>query len=268
MFKRKFLNFLIVFSVFFLAIASVAATDVENNGSNLDNVNIIDSNVNDDYSSNCLAIDDVNVGNYSFDSHFDNSDNDNVVRVDDDYSCGAGSLATSLNDNGVNASLDDVKSLAGTNVENGTSMEGIISAAESYNLSACGVEIATEGLRENDIVHMTLDGVDHWSVIKSVSDSFVALKDSSLGNVYLDLDDFNKYYSGHAVVLSSLSVSSLKDDVQARNGKLLKSEDTKKIFGKRGTTATILYTIRRGGGWFKWTIVVCRGYSYTVWGWI
>lgn len=105
-----------------------------------------------------------------------------IVMSDDDYSCGAASFATVLNNLGINMTLDEAKNAVNTNT-NGTAMVGIINGANKYNLSAYSLNINTNDLKENYIIHMNIIGVDHWSVVKSVTTESIILADPNLGNI-------------------------------------------------------------------------------------
>ena len=127
-----------------------------------------------------------------------------IVMVDDDYSCGAASLATVLNRLGIEISLSDAKTLANT-TSNGTTMEGIINAAKKCNLEAYGVYANASDLKENFIVHMNISGVEHWSVVDGIVDNKILLADSSLGPIEYDLEDFKKVYTNQAVIIFNQS---------------------------------------------------------------
>ena len=89
-------------------------------------------------------------------------DTEGIVMAEDSFSCGPASLATALNKLGMNLSLSDVSAHTNTSEENGTSMQSLIDAARHYNFSAIGVKINSSDLRENSIVHLNLDGGNHW----------------------------------------------------------------------------------------------------------
>ena len=109
-----------------------------------------------------------------------------IVMSNDDYSCGAASFATALNNMGMNISLDEAKMAANTSI-NGTSMKGLVDAAAKYNLTAYGVYADSSNLKENFIVHMNINGAEHWSVIKEISKDSITLADPSLGCIEYDL---------------------------------------------------------------------------------
>ena len=73
-------------------------------------------------------------------------DTTGVVMANDNYSCGPASLATALNRNGLNLSLNEVSKHTHTSL-NGTSMQSLIDAAKYYGFSAYGVEVDTKSLK-------------------------------------------------------------------------------------------------------------------------
>ena len=132
-----------------------------------------------------------------------------IVMSNDNYSCGAASFATALNNMGMNISLDEAKLAANTST-NGTTMKGLIDAAEKYNLTAIGVYADSSNLKENFIVHMNINGAEHWSVIKEISKDSVTLADPSLGYVKYDLGKFNEFYTKNSlIILNKSKLSSL-----------------------------------------------------------
>ena len=132
-----------------------------------------------------------------------------IVMSNDNYSCGAASFATALNNMGMNISLDEAKLAANTST-NGTTMKGLIDAAEKYNLTAIGVYADSSNLKENFIVHMNINGAEHWSVIKEISKDSVTLADPSLGYVKYDLGKFNEFYTKNSlIILNKTKLSSL-----------------------------------------------------------
>lgn len=133
-----------------------------------------------------------------------------IIMSNDDYSCGAASFATALNNMGINISLDEAKMAANTTI-NGTSMKGLVDAAEKYNLTAYGVYADTSNLKQNFIVHMNINGAEHWSVIKEISKDRITLADSSLGCVEYDLGKFNEFYTNNSLIIMNKTKTSYLD---------------------------------------------------------
>ena len=135
-------------------------------------------------------------------------DTTGVVMANDNYSCGPASLATALNRNGLNLSLNEVSKHTNTSL-NGTSMQSLIDAAKYYGFSAYGVEVDTKGLNENNIVHLNINGCEHWTVISKVTDTHIFLADSTEGNINFTIDEFNSYFSKKAIILANNSLNDL-----------------------------------------------------------
>lgn len=158
-------------------------------------------------------------------------DTSGVVMSNDNYSCGPASLATVLNKNGFNLSLNEVSQHTNTSLD-GTTMQSLIDAAKHYNFSAYGVEIATENLKENHIVHLNLNGCNHWTVISKLTDTHIFLADSTEGNIKLTIDEFNSCFSRKAIVLSNNSPIDLKDQLISNQISILNRNQCIKISGK------------------------------------
>ena len=133
-----------------------------------------------------------------------------IVMSNDDYSCGAASFATALKNMGMNISLDEAKMAANTTI-NGTSMKGLVDAAAKYNLTAYGVYADSSNLKENFIVHMNINGAEHWSMIKEISKDSITLADPSLGCIEYDLGKFNEFYTNNSLIILNKSKASSLD---------------------------------------------------------
>lgn len=154
-----------------------------------------------------------------------------IVMSDDDYSCGAASFATVLNNLGINMTLDEAKNAVNTNT-NGTAMVGIINGAIKYNLSAYALNINTNNLKENYIIHMNIIGVDPWSVVKSVTTESIILADPNLGNYKYDLLEFNQYYTNHSVIITKNNISGIVNDIIPIESNFISEIGQKYISGK------------------------------------
>ena len=208
-------------------------------------------------------------------------DTTGIVMANDNYSCGPASLATVLNKNGFNLSLNEVSQHTNTSLD-GTSMQSLIDAAKYYKFSAYGVEMETHSLKENCIVQLNINGDEHWTVIAKVTDTHVFLADSTLGNMNLSINEFNSYFSKKAIVISKDNSNYLKDELISNQINILDKDQCKRISGKGLKRKVIGYRIvwRYGliqkYGWVlrpkvvgghisfsQWTYV--KGY-YAVWG--
>ena len=158
-------------------------------------------------------------------------DTNGVVMANDNFSCGPASLATALNKYGLNLSLNEVSKHTNTSL-NGTTMQSLIDAAKYYGSSAYGVEIDTQNLKENNIVHLNINGCEHWTVINKLTDTHVFLADSTEGNINFTIDEFNSYFSKNAIVLSKNNSPDLKEELISNQINILNQDQCKKISGK------------------------------------
>lgn len=197
-------------------------------------------------------------------------DTTGVVMANDNYSCGPASLATALNRNGLNLSLNEVSKHTNTSL-NGTSMQSLIDAAKYYGFSAYGVEVDTKGLKENNIVHLSINGCEHWTVISKLTDTHIFLADSTEGNINFTIDEFNSYFSKKAIILSNNSQNDLKNDLISNQFTLLNKEQCLKISGKGLKKKVVGYRIVWKYGWrqkYGWVLrpkVVGGHVSFTQW---
>ena len=197
-------------------------------------------------------------------------DTTGVVMATDNYSCGPASLATALNRNGLNLSLNEVSKHTNTSL-NGTSMQSLIDAAKYYGFSAYGVEVDTKGLKENNIVHLNINGCEHWTVISKVTDTHIFLADSTEGNINFTIDEFNSYFSKKAIILSNISQNDLKNDLISNQINILNKDQCLKISGKGLKKKVVGYRIvwkygwRQKYGWILRPKVVGGHVSFTQW---
>ena len=158
-------------------------------------------------------------------------DTTGIVKADDDYSCGPASLATVLNKNGLNLSLNEVSKHTNTSLD-GTSMQSLIDAARYYGFSSYGIETDTENLKENCIVHLNINGCEHWTVISKITDTHVFLADSTEGNINFTINEFNSYYSKKAILLSNMNSIDLENEIISTQVKILEKDQCSSISGK------------------------------------
>ena len=173
-----------------------------------------------------------------------------IVIANDNYSCGPASLATVLNDYGLNLSLNEVSQHAKA-TENGTSMQSLIDAAKYYNFSALGVSIDSSILKENFIAHMNINGCQHWTVIRKITETHVFLADSTEGNVNLTLDEFNSYFTQKAIVISNIDETLFKEQIISNKMNILDKDKCSNIIGKGLKKKIVGYKIVWKYGWIQ-----------------
>lgn len=197
-------------------------------------------------------------------------DTTGVVMANDNYSCGPASLATALNRNGLNLSLNEVSKHTNTSL-NGTSMQSLIDAAKYYGFSAYGVEVDTKGLKKNNIIHLNINGCEHWTVISKVTDTHIFLADSTEGNINFTIDEFDSYFSKKVIILSNISQNDLKNDLISNQINILNKNQCLKISGKGLKKKVVGYRIVWKYGWrqkYGWVLrpkVVGGHVSFTQW---
>ena len=197
-------------------------------------------------------------------------DTSGVVMANDNYSCGPASLATALNRNGLNLSLNEVSKHTNTSL-NGTSMQSLIDAAKCYGFTAFGVEVDTKGLKENNIVHLNINGCEHWTVISKLTETHVFLADSTEGNINFTIEEFNSYFSKKAIILSNTNLNDLKNDLISNQVTILNKDQCLKISGKGLKKKVVGYRIVWKYGWrqkYGWVLrpkVVGGHVSFTQW---
>ena len=208
-------------------------------------------------------------------------DTSGIVMANDNFSCGPASLATVLNKFGLNVSLNELSQHTNTS-EDGTSMQSLIDAVKYYNFSAYGIEIDTQNLKENYIVHLNINGCQHWTVISKVTDTHVFLADSTEGNMNFSIDEFDSYFTHKAIAISNESAIDFKEQTISNQITLLDKDQCLSTYGKGlkkkivGYRIVWKYGFIQKYGWVlrpkvvgghvsfsQWQYV--KGY-YTVWG--
>ena len=244
----------------FLTIGQISASDTDlmetsDTGMNDLSLNHNLTEISDDSNMNQLESNELNDANSIKTESFDDleesiddmieekqKDTNGVVMANDNYSCGPASLATALNRYGLNLSLKEVSKHTNTSL-NGTTMQSLIDTAKYYGFSAYGVEIDTKCLKENNIVHLNINGCEHWTVINKLTDTHVFLADSTEGNINLTIDDFNTYFSKKAIVLSKNNSTDLKEELISNQINILNQGQCMKISGKGLKKKVIGYRI-------------------------
>ena len=244
----------------FLTIGQISASDTDlmetsDTGMNDLSLNHNLTEISDDSNMNQLESNELNDANSIKTESFDDleesiddmieekqKDTNGVVMANDNYSCGPASLATALNRYGLNLSLNEVSKHTNTSL-NGTTMQSLIDTAKYYGFSAYGVEIDTKCLKENNIVHLNINGCEHWTVINKLTDTHVFLADSTEGNMNFTIDEFNSYFSKKAIVLSKNNSTDLKEELISNQINILNQDQCMKISGKGLKKKVIGYRI-------------------------
>lgn len=216
----------------------------QNTSEGLDNPNMYQSKSNEMNEANSIKTEPSDALEESIDDMIEEKqkDTNGVVMANDNFSCGPASLATALNKYGLNLSLNEVSKHTNTNL-NGTTMQSLIDTAKYYGFSAYGVEIDTKCLKENNIVHLNINGCEHWTVINKLTDTHVFLADSTEGNMNFTIDEFNSYFSKKAIVLSKNNSTDLKEELISNQINILNQDQCMKISGKGLKKKVIGYRI-------------------------
>ena len=216
----------------------------QNTNEGFDNPNMDQSKSNEMNEANSIKTEPSDALEESIDDMIEEKqkDTNGVVMANDNFSCGPASLATALNKYGLNLSLNEVSKHTNTSL-NGTTMQSLIDAAKYYGFSTYGVEIDTQNLKENNIVHLNINGCEHWTVINKLTDTHVFLADSTEGNMNFTIDEFNSYFSKKAIVLSKNNSTDLKEELISNQINILNQEQCKKISGKGLKKKVIGYRI-------------------------
>ena len=163
-----------------------------------------------------------------------------IVMSTDIFNCGPASLATVMQNFGINVTQDELANFAGTD-DTGTTMYGLVQAAQEEGLTARGLKLTLNQLihdnngNYNYIVYLTINGEGHFSVLKNITDSTVYLADSDLGNVNMTYADFTAAFiqdtvNGYGYVLV---VTNDSNNPQLSNGINLADDEMQNIRGTR-----------------------------------
>lgn len=244
----------------------------QNTNEGFDNPNMDQSKSNEMNEANSIKTEPSDALEESIDDMIEEKqkDTNGVVMANDNFSCGPASLATALNKYGLNLSLNEVSKHTNTSL-NGTTMQSLIDAAKYYGFSAYGVEIDTQNLKENNIVHLNINGCEHWTVINKLTDTHVFLADSTEGNMNFTIDEFNSYFSKKAIVLSKNNSTDLKEELISNQINILNQNQCMKISGKGlkkkviGYRIVWKYGLVQRYGWVLRPKIVGGHVSFTQW---
>ena len=244
----------------------------QNTNEGFDNPNMDQSKSNEMNEANSIKTEPSDALEESIDDMIEEKqkDTNGVVMANDNFSCGPASLATALNKYGLNLSLNEVSKHTNTSL-NGTTMQSLIDTAKYYGFRAYGVEIDTKCLKENNIVHLNINGCEHWTVINKLTDTHVFLADSTEGNMNFTIDEFNSYFSKKAIVLSKNNSTDLKEELISNQINILNQNQCMKISGKGlkkkviGYRIVWKYGLVQRYGWVLRPKIVGGHVSFTQW---
>lgn len=103
-----------------------------------------------------------------------------IVASENLFDCGPAALATLMKFMGLNVTVDELSLLAGTDYF-GTSMYGLIQAANAKGLNATGVLLPVDQLVNNSLVLLSINGKNHYCIFRDRINNTVYLIDPSLG---------------------------------------------------------------------------------------
>ncbi len=160
-----------------------------------------------------------------------NIDTTGITMQSTSYNCGPAALATVLNNLGINTTEQELASLARTD-KYGTTMYGLMQAAQVKGLKTVGMKLSLDKLKKNDIVFLNISGNTHYSVIREVANESVKLADPSLGNIEIPKYEFKKVYSGNALVISDAMENLSLYNIEEQNSTVLNNEQMLNLTGK------------------------------------
>jgi ATP-binding cassette, subfamily C, bacteriocin exporter len=133
-----------------------------------------------------------------------------VVRQNDITDCGPACLSCAARDHGFSLSIARIRQMAGTD-KYGTSMLGMVRAAEQMGFSAKGVRGSWEALKQIPlpaVAHVVVDGtLSHFILVRKIKESGVVAMDPARGNVEYPFDEFKKIWTGVLLLLQQISFS-------------------------------------------------------------
>lgn len=135
----------------------------------------------------------------------------NVVRQRVDYSCGAAAVATILkyayyiaaDEDGVVRGMLDVSD-AKTVRERGFSLLDIKNYVQYLGMSGAGYQVSAEKLYQLNvpsIVLLTVDGYEHFAVLKKATPQYTYLADPALGNRAIPTSEFLAAWTGNVIFI-------------------------------------------------------------------
>lgn len=133
------------------------------------------------------------------------------VKQTDKNDCGPACLASVLKYYGFKTSVSKLRELTKTDI-NGTTIFGIIKAAESLNMIAKAVKAKSLDVLKTDFPKPAIayviyeDGMRHYVVLYEVNEKEVILADTGKGIVKYKIDEFFKIWTGNLILMDDMSV--------------------------------------------------------------
>ena len=127
------------------------------------------------------------------------NENVEIVLQSKGYTCGPASLVMVLEAYGIEASEEEIASLAGTIPGKGTAMYGLKKAAEALGLEMVGVRLSMHTLK---IVNKPLIAYlgHHNVVVLKIEDDKIQIIDPAFGKTWMESSKFKNRWQGYALV--------------------------------------------------------------------
>ncbi|MFQ7001041.1 MAG: peptidase domain-containing ABC transporter [Clostridium sp.] len=128
------------------------------------------------------------------------------VKQTDKNDCGPACLATILKYYGFKTSISNLRELTKTDI-NGTTIFGMIQAAEKLNMTAKAVKAKSLDVLKKDFPKPAIayviyeDGMRHYVVLYGVNEKQVILADTGRGIIKYKIDEFLKIWTGNLILI-------------------------------------------------------------------
>ena len=126
------------------------------------------------------------------------------IRQRDITDCGAACLASVSSYYGLQLPVSRIRQYAGTG-KHGTSLRGLIEAAEQLKFRAKGARTKTHAIAQIPtpaIFHLAQNGIQHFVVIYKITQRYIWLMDPAFGKMIRnEIHSFNKQWSGIVLIL-------------------------------------------------------------------
>jgi parallel beta-helix repeat protein len=184
-------------------------------------------------------------------------DSGEVIMATTIYSCGPAALATILKSMGIYTTEAEIAKLASTD-ESGTSLAGLKTAALAKGAtSVIGARLTTSQLQANNIVVLSINGVNHFEVIQNITNTTVYLFDPNLGNIQMTLAKFNELY----ITSGGTGVALLINQQAPANATILSDSEMQTIKGS-WRWEKVAHTYWTPGFYYPTVKWVTRSFSY------